>query len=77
MIGDCLNHHSDVCRVNGAVMPNSRYTIMPVPAGISSPMMMFLEADQAVPWPSMAASVSTVVVPGNDVADSHDSVARQ
>ena len=49
---------------------------MPVPAGISLPMMMFsLRPTRLSPRPSMAASVSTRVVSWNDAADSHDSVA--
>ena len=57
-------------------MPNSRYFIMPVPAGINLPMMMFsLSPIRLSPRPSMAASVSTRVVSWKLAADSHDSVA--
>ena len=49
---------------------------MPVPAGISLPMMMFsLRPIRLSARPSIAASVSTRVVSWNDAADSHDSVA--
>src|ERR1700738_2726065 len=49
---------------------------MPVPAGISLPMMMFsLSPNSRSDLPSMAASVSTLVVSWNDAADSHESVA--
>jgi hypothetical protein len=49
---------------------------MPVPAGISLPMMTFSFRPSS--WserPSMAASVSTRVVSWNDAADSQESVA--
>ena len=49
---------------------------MPVPAGISLPMMTFsLSPTRPSLLPSIAASVSTRVVSWNDAADSHDSVA--
>ena len=49
---------------------------MPVPAGISLPMMMFsLRPSSESRRDSMAASVSTRVVSWNDAADSHESVA--
>src|SRR5919202_560732 len=49
---------------------------MPVPAGISLPMMMFsLRPTRLSPRPSIAASVSTRVVSWNEAADSHESVA--
>ena len=49
---------------------------MPVPAGISLPMMMFsLRPSSESERDSMAASVSTRVVSWNDAADSHESVA--
>src|SRR5579875_2278595 len=55
---------------------SDRYRCMPVPAGISLPMITFSlrptrESDLA--W--IAASVSTRVVSWKDAADSHDSVA--
>ena len=49
---------------------------MPVPAGISLPMMMFSLSPKS--WsdlPSMAASVSTRVVSWKEAAESHESVA--
>ena len=50
--------------------------VMPVPAGMSLPMMMFsLRPSSRSLLPSMAASVSTRVVSWNDAADSHESVA--
>ena len=59
-------------------MSNSRYRGMPVPAGISLPMMMFsLSPSRPSARPSMAASVSTRVVSWNEAADSHDSVASE
>src|SRR5213076_583769 len=61
---------------SGASIPTSRYRIMPVPAGMSLPMMMFSLRPKS--WsllPSMAASVSTRVVSWKDAADSHESVA--
>ena len=49
---------------------------MPVPAGMSLPMMMFsLRPRSQSLRDSMAASVSTRVVSWNDAADSHESVA--
>ena len=49
---------------------------MPVPAGISLPMMTFsLRPISESLLPSMAASVSTRVVSWKEAADSHDSVA--
>src|SRR5918996_210392 len=49
---------------------------MPVPAGMSLPMMMFsFNPSRLSLRPSMAASVSTRVVSWNDAADSHESVA--
>ena len=49
---------------------------MPVPAGISLPMMMFsFRPSSESLRDSMAASVSTRVVSWNDAADSHESVA--
>src|SRR6266550_3395181 len=50
---------------------------MPVPAGMSLPMMMFsLRPSNASDFDSMAASVSTRVVSWKDAAESHESVAR-
>src|SRR5581483_127586 len=61
---------------SGASRPTSRYWVMPVPAGMSLPMMMFsLSPSSRSDLPSMAASVSTRVVSWNDAADSHESVA--
>src|SRR5215216_6131908 len=49
---------------------------MPVPAGSSLPMMTFsLRPISESLLPSMAASVSTLVVSWKEAADSHDSVA--
>ena len=49
---------------------------MPVPAGISLPMMMFsLRPSSESRADSMAASVSTRVVSWKEAADSHESVA--
>ena len=49
---------------------------MPVPAGISLPMITFsLRPSRPSFLPSIAASVRTRVVSWNDAADSHDSVA--
>ena len=51
---------------------------MPVPAGISFPMMMFSFSPKS--WsdlPSMAASVSTRVVSWKEAADSQLSVASE
>src|SRR5690349_8958630 len=49
---------------------------MPVPAGISLPMITFsLRPSSPSERPSIAASVSTRVVSWNDAADSHESVA--
>ncbi len=49
---------------------------MPVPAGMSLPMITFsLSPTSPSLRPSMAASVSTRVVSWNDAADSHESVA--
>ena len=49
---------------------------MPVPAGISLPMMMFsLRPSRQSLRDSMAASVSTRVVSWNEAAESHESVA--
>ena len=49
---------------------------MPVPAGISFPMMTFsLRPSRPSFLPSIAASVSTRVVSWKEAADSHDSVA--
>ena len=54
----------------------SRYSGMPVPAGISLPMMTFsLRPSRPSFWPSIAASVSTRVVSWKEAADSHESVA--
>src|SRR5947199_258530 len=53
-----------------------RYREIPVPAGISLPMMTFSfspSSESLLAW--IAASVSTRVVSWNDAADSHDSVA--
>ena len=51
---------------------------MPVPAGMSLPMMMFsLRPTSVSRLDSMAASVSTRVVSWKEAADSHDSVARE
>ena len=56
----------------------SRYRSMPVPAGISLPMMMFsLSPNSWSDLPSMAASVSTRVVSWNEAADSQLSVASE
>ncbi len=49
---------------------------MPVPAGMSLPMMTFsFSPIRLSDLPSIAASVRTRVVSWNDAADSHDSVA--
>src|ERR671932_606181 len=49
---------------------------MPVPAGISFPMITFsLSPSRLSLLPWIAASVSTLVVSWNEAADSHDSVA--
>ena len=53
-----------------------RYRFMPVPAGMSLPMMTFsFSPSRASLRALMAASVSTRVVSWNEAADSHDSVA--
>ena len=49
---------------------------MPVPAGMSLPMITFsLRPSSPSERPSIAASVSTRVVSWNEAADSHESVA--
>src|SRR5918997_4824999 len=61
---------------SGASVAMSRYSSMPVPAGMSLPMMMFSLSPLSPSLRlSMAASVSTRVVSWNDAADSHESVA--
>src|SRR5579863_7075559 len=56
----------------------SRYRSIPVPAGMSFPMMMFsFRPKRWSDLPSMAASVSTRVVSWKEAADSHESVASQ
>ena len=56
----------------------SRYWAMPVPAGISLPMMMFSFSPTRVSErDSMAASVSTRVVSWKEAAESHESVASE
>src|SRR5437762_8220120 len=61
---------------SGASMSTLRYRFIPVPAGMSLPMMMFsLRPSRWSLLPSMAASVSTRVVSWNDAADNHESVA--
>src|SRR3712207_9464047 len=51
---------------------------MPVPAGISFPMITFsLRPSRLSLLPWMAASVSTFVVSWKEAADSHDSVASE
>src|SRR4028118_1049799 len=51
---------------------------MPVPAGISLPMITFsLRPSRLSLLPWMAASVSTLVVSWKEAADSHDSVASE
>src|SRR5580692_9913100 len=53
-----------------------RYTCIPVPAGMSLPMMTFSfrpRSESDLAW--IAASVSTRVVSWKEAADSHDSVA--
>src|SRR5436305_10075901 len=58
---------------SGACNSMSRYRFMPVPAGISLPMMMFsLRPKSMSLLPSMAASVSTRVVSWNDAAVTDD-----
>ena len=53
-----------------------RYRLMPVPAGISLPMITFsLSPSSESDFAAIAASVSTRVVSWNDAADSHESVA--
>ena len=53
-----------------------RYRLIPVPAGMSLPMMTFSFSPMSVSdLPSMAASVRTRVVSWKEAADSHDSVA--
>ena len=55
-----------------------RYLLMPVPAGMSLPMITFSLrpiSESLRAW--IAASVSTRVVSWNDAADSHDSVASE
>src|SRR5215213_8998225 len=55
-----------------------RYRLMPVPAGMSLPMMTFsLRPTRASDLAWIAASVSTRVVSWKDAADSHDSVASE
>src|SRR3977135_3051098 len=53
-----------------------RYRLIPVPAGISLPMITFSFKPSSLsllPW--IAASVRILVVSWNDAADNHDSVA--
>src|SRR6202035_2031094 len=53
-----------------------RYRLMPVPAGISLPMITFSFRPLSLSLRQLiAASVSTRVVSWNDAADSHESVA--
>ncbi len=53
-----------------------RYRDMPVPAGISFPMITFsFSPSSESVLPEIAASVSTRVVSWNEAADSHESVA--
>ena len=55
-----------------------RYRAMPVPAGMSLPMMTFSFSPSSESLRAeIAASVSTRVVSWNDAADSHDSVASE
>src|SRR3712207_8315838 len=55
-----------------------RYRLMPVPAGISLPMITFsLSPTSLSRFPLIAASVRIRVVSWNEAADSHDSVASE
>ena len=66
----------EVCARGGNLM--TRYRVMPLPAGISLPMMMFsLRPKSRSDRPSMAASVRTRVVSWKEAADSQESVARE
>jgi hypothetical protein len=55
-----------------------RYRLMPVPAGMSLPMITFsLSPTSLSRFPLIAASVRIRVVSWNEAADSHDSVASE
>ena len=63
---------------SSAITSTLLYFLIPVPAGISFPIMTFsLSPNKKSSLPFIAASVNTLVVSWNEAADKNESVAKE